>query len=368
MKILHIIPNLKKGGAERIALDTCISLSQKPGSKVVLVSFQEGNDYTFLSNKIDHRFIPSFYNPSIFSKSKKSINELEEFICQFNPDVIHCHLFESIILLTQLSFSCKRICLHFHDKISQLRKFTCQKLLSKITWTDLYERKLVVSFYRKRNTKLIAVSENTLSYIKTELPFFYAELLHNAIDVSRFEQNMEGHLSNRITMIGSLVENKNQVLAIQVLSKLHQRRVSIHLDLVGNGKMRNQLELLSENLQLTNFVHFHGIIDFPEKVLAQSNIYLHTSISEAFGLTLIEAMACGLPVVSTNGKGNADLIKNGYNGFLVDKFDPEILADKIETILNDQELRIQMGENARKFSLQFGINEYTKKLYILYKS
>ena len=98
------------------------------------------------------------------------------------------------------------------------------------------------------------------------------------------------------------------------------------------------------------------------------NLYLHTANYEPFGLVLIEAMACGLPVICTDGKGNRDLIKEGVNGFMVWERDPVMLADKIELLLRNDTLRIEMGKKAHAFAQDFGIKKYVDSLVNLYES
>ena len=111
-----------------------------------------------------------------------------------------------------------------------------------------------------------------------------------------------------------------------------------------------------------------GNQDHPELFLQNSFCYLCTSKSEAFGLTLIEAMASGLPVVCTDGKGNRDLIQEGDNGFMVWSRDPEMLADKIELLLKNEALRIEMGKKAFTFAQDFGMKKYVDSLIYFYKS
>ena len=102
--------------------------------------------------------------------------------------------------------------------------------------------------------------------------------------------------------------------------------------------------------------------------LWNADLYIHSAITEGFGLTLIEAMSCGLPVVCTDGKGNRDLIQEGENGFMVGERDPKLLADKIELLLKNDNLRLEMGEKARKFAQGFGIEKYVESLLLLYKN
>ena len=93
MKILHIIPSLDKGGAERLTLDIVRSLKDIPHVEVALVIFRNQNNYSFLTDEIDFEIIPSFYTPSLKGKGKKDVKDLQDYIDSFKPDIIHSHLF-----------------------------------------------------------------------------------------------------------------------------------------------------------------------------------------------------------------------------------------------------------------------------------
>jgi glycosyltransferase EpsD len=121
-------------------------------------------------------------------------------------------------------------------------------------------------------------------------------------------------------------------------------------------------------LDLSNQISLVGSQEKVEAFLWNADLYIHSAITEGFGLTLIEAMACGLPVVCTDGRGNRDLIHEGENGFMVGERDPKLLADKIELLLKNDNLRLEMGEKARKFAQGFGMEKYVESLLLLYKN
>jgi glycosyltransferase involved in cell wall biosynthesis len=240
--------------------------------------------------------------------------------------------------------------------------------LKKSKLTNFFEKKIVLKSY-PNNTKVIAVSKNTLSFCRSVLPKKIAvEHLHNAIDLNVFKNKQSITNSINIAIIGSLVENKGHILAIQTIYILKKRGLEIKLFCLGEGTERAKLEALISELELKNEVELLGNQDYPELFLQNSFCYLCTSKSEAFGLTIIEAMACGLPVVCTDGKGNRDLIQEGKNGFMVWKRDAEMLADKIELLLKNDTMRIEMGKKAHAFAQDFGMKKYVDSLINLYES
>lgn len=369
MKILHIIPNLKKGGAERLVLDICQHLVQKKDVIVKLIIFSEENEYSFLMKGIDVEVIPTKVIPSFIRKPTVEVKQLQNYIDTFQPDIIHSHLFETEIVLAYISlpFKTKRI-VHFHDNIRQLRNFQLVTILKKALLTDYYEKSIFIKSLSK-TSKLICISKDTFEFANKVMPNYFSKTrLHNAIDLLRFHSIDKKMKTNEITIIGSLVEKKGQKLAIECINELITRGIKVHLNVLGDGP--NRIDLLSQidQLGIERFVTLHGKVKYSEEYLQKSDLYLHTANYEPFGLVLIEAMACGLPVVCTDGKGNRDLIQEGENGFMVEERDPKLLADKIELLLKNDNLRQEMGEKARKFAQGFGMEKYVESLLLLYKN
>lgn len=369
MRILHIIPELNKGGAERLVLNICNELYLQKDVKVLLITFRGSNAFPFLTEKINWKVIPTSVSLSFMNKTNAKVLKLQKSIEEFNPDIIHSHLFETEIVLSQINFPSAKYFVHFHNNMIQFRNLTLNLYFSKRSLTNYFEKRILLQSYKKRRTHFIAISEDTLNFINRVLPRYAYKLLNlNAIDLFRFKPTLESIKEYRIITIGSLVKNKGHILAIETIEILVKRGHIIHLDILGDGELRQELNCFIKRKSLSNCVKIHGNVDHPEYFLNQSKIYIHTSFKEAFGLAIIEAMACGLPVVCTDGQGNRDLIKEGFNGYMVWERDPNLLADKIELLINDEEKRKVMGINARKFSEGFGIEQYVEKLLTLYQS
>lgn len=368
MKVLHIIPSLAKGGAERIVLDICNKLQERSDVTCVLITFRDDNAYEFLTKDLNWKVIPAFVVPALKSKNTVEVETLQQFIDEFSPDVIHSHLFESEIVLSQVQTDALRV-VHFHDNMRQMKKWGMGAKLNKQAITDLYERKIVLGPLKMNRTIAIAISKNTFNYVHQNLPkILERKLLPNAIDCERFYKEVQTKTETRLVMTGSLVPNKDQGLAIRVVEALNKRSIRVHLDLLGDGDNKLSLQQLTRELGLESQVTFHGNVNHPEKILAEASIYLHTAISESFGLVLLEAMAAGLPVVCTNGGGNKDLIIENENGFLVEERSADLLADKIECLVKNEKRRLEIGKNAQKFSAKFDISNYVESLIEIYKS
>jgi glycosyltransferase involved in cell wall biosynthesis len=376
MKILHIIPNLKKGGAERIVIDIVRNLSQKNENTVKLVLFDDKIEYEVDDIKKLIEIVPSKVELSITKKHQISILELQNTIELFQPDSIHSHLFEAEIVSRSCTFPKAKWFTHSHDRMSSLNNLNLFSIKSKRDLTNYFEKRYLLKCYRKNGgNNFIAISEDILYFLKSVLPNHMQsiQLLQNAIDLKRFEKPMDFNKVRdnavfNMVSIGRLDKNKNHQFLIDVVLDLKNRKIPVDLTIVGEGNQRSALQEKISRLDLSNQISLVGSQEKVEAFLWNADLYIHSAITEGFGLTLIEAMACGLPVVCTDGRGNRDLIHEGENGFMVGERDPKLLADKIELLLKNDNLRLEMGEKARKFAQGFGMEKYVESLLLLYKN
>lgn len=366
MRVLHIIPSLNKGGAERLVLDICIQLQKESNVTCQLITFRDENKYRFLSQDVNWEVIPAFVGLSISGKSKIDIDKLQDEIDSFAPDIIHSHLFETELVLSQINTRAKRI-IHFHNNINEFSKIKLLHGFNKRTLTNAFERHIVIRSLKNKSVTALAISNDSMHFIEKNLPSFINKtFLPNAIDLKRFFKSSQVERQPRIVLTGRLFPVKGHRLALEVMQVLKNRSIHLHLDFLGDGPEKNSLLNYAEELNVEDQVTFHGTVDHPESYLEKASIYLHTAIYEPFGLALIEAMASGLPIVCTDGKGNSDLIENGKNGFLIKSRNPIEVADKIELLWRDENLRLKMGNYAQEFCKKFGIVNYSKNLVQIY--
>jgi glycosyltransferase involved in cell wall biosynthesis len=132
--------------------------------------------------------------------------------------------------------------------------------------------------------------------------------------------------------------------------------------IVGDGVLRHQLEELTRKLGVAGNVRFVGSISnekMPEYLWA-SDVYVSTSLSDTRSISLLEAMACALPVVATDLEGNRELMKDGINGLIFSKGDSEGLAKKILLLLEDEATRKKFGLANRRIAEETG--DYEKEM------
>lgn len=371
IKILQIIPNLKKGGAERLVLDICNQLSKIEGVEVKLVCFSDNNDYTDLPTVDFINVITSSVQLSGYKKNKMHITELQKSIEEFQPDIIHTHLFISEIISRSCYYPQAKWFSHCHDNMPQFEDFSLKTLFSKHRLTNYYEKKYLFNRYKKNGgTHFIAIGSDTKKYFdKTAKPYPVTKIT-NAIDYNKFYKKKQFRTKEQIviTNTGSFVNKKNQAFIIEIAEKLREKKVDFHINLLGDGVNRKRLIERAKNLDLHKNILFHGNVNNVEEFLWESDIYLHTATYEPLGLVLIEAMAAGLPVITLDGKGNRDLIEQGKNGYMIYEQNDETFANTIVDIWNDKQKYQEMSAYAQEYAKGYDIKEYVEKLLALYQN
>lgn len=146
-----------------------------------------------------------------------------------------------------------------------------------------------------------------------------------------------------IMSIGELSVRKNHKVVIKALSKIHNKKIKYLI--IGFGELEVELKSLVKKLNLEDRVVFTGYRKDAKAILHIANIFAFPSLQEGMPVSVMEAMAVGLPIVASNIRGNNDLIENGVNGFLYDCYDIDAFANGILSIYNNQKLAEQMNQN-----------------------
>ncbi|RPI02963.1 MAG: glycosyltransferase family 1 protein [Calditrichaeota bacterium] len=171
-----------------------------------------------------------------------------------------------------------------------------------------------------------------------------------------------------IGVIGRLVPIKNIPAALMILKELHQHNKPYHLLIVGDGTERSNLEDLCEQLELASFVHFTGWVQNMSEIYRGLDLLLLTSLNEGTPVTIIEAMAAGVPVVASNVGGVPDLIVEGETGRLFDVNDLSAGVSAIEKMMQDSILRDTIVQNAFRFvQLHYHYRRLIREMDALYK-
>ena len=160
-----------------------------------------------------------------------------------------------------------------------------------------------------------------------------------------------------IISIGRLTYQKGFDILLSAFQRIAYKYPDWQLLILGEGELRLELENLRDKLGLTYQVFLPGLLDNPFPFLKQSKLFVLSSRFEGFGNVLIEAMACGLPVISTDcPSGPREIIRNSVNGILVPNEDMPALAATMDRLMSDEEERQRLAarapEGAKLFTLE----------------
>lgn len=195
----------------------------------------------------------------------------------------------------------------------------------------------------------VAISESTRQdLVRRGIPSESIEVVPCGIDTDAYTPGPPEAEPGLLCFVGRVKRYKGVQHALQALRTLVQRKLDVRMAVVGSGDYLEQLRHICRQLGLTDRVEFPGYVSHEEKVrwLRRSWAAVLPSEKEGWGLTVIEANACGTPVVASDSDGLRDSVRHGETGLLVPHGDEQALAEAIEELLRNPETRAAMSRKA----------------------
>jgi len=280
-------------------------------------------------------------------------------IRRINPDIVHAQRFyrEGLAAFLAKLLNKKRYCIW------------CRGSDVYLPWRF---KGLALKLFLGQADAVIALTQDMRGKIR-QTYHRDASVIPNGIDLRRFEQlscrskvKSAPNGVKTLLFVGRLHRIKGVAYLIEAMTTIIKRNPKARLLLVGDGEERQNLENLVTKLGLTKYVTFIGKVP-NEKVpqyIAASDVFVLPSLSEGFGIVLLEAMACGLPIVATNVGGIPEIVQDGENGFLVEPENPEGIAQKVLTLLENDDLRRRISQNnlekAKNYSWEAAVDKLEK--------
>ena len=154
---------------------------------------------------------------------------------------------------------------------------------------------------------------------------------------------------------------------LEALASIVSQHHEVHAILIGDGPLREDLQLQTKELQLDQHMHFLGNQNNVPGLLAASDLFVLPSLWEGLPLVFLESMTAGIPIVANNVDGAGDVVIDGETGYLVTPHNPEQMATYILCLLNNEELCKQMGHVAVQRSRYFSTQRMVEQIESLYK-
>lgn len=358
-KILLSITAMRFGGAERVISTIANELTEQ-GHDVTLLSFQNTDSLYDLNEKVEYIKSNLVINRS--SKIRYFLSLLrggvggyifyKEKMNEIKPTVVLSFLENATFIASIYKIFNRSHKLVISERNDITSNSFIMKKMKKFFYKNVdgivCQSKIVASFYNKKlkipsdKIKVIGNPLNPDSYFKG--------------DVSQIERE------KKILAVGRLCDQKNFQLAIDSFKIVHQRFPDYRLKIIGEGDLRNSLEYQINNLGLDHAIEMNGEESFPFIKNVNPSLFIVTSKYEGFPNVLIEAMATGLPIITTNfSPGVAkEIVKSKTNGIIVNSFDPKDFADAMIMELLDEELRRQQSLNNLYVRIVFSQKEIMK--------
>lgn len=355
-KILYILPYLSIGGTEKHVLDL-ISGFEADHELFLLAPPGETRDefnahqLTYFSfTRLDQKLLTGLY---------EFYSQLSTLLKKNQVDMIHIHGAPELILLVK-PFSRKIPILFtvhgFHGprKIWDYRfcAWICNRFVKQVIAVAHAEKELLLK-----------------QGLKPQL----IQTIHNGVPDPRYlslkSSQIMPNLADKLKIgaVARLEETKGIDYLIEAYSQLTEKFPQTHLCIVGMGSQERKLQELTKRLNLNGRVTFTGYKRNVHDYLHLFDIFVIPSLHEAHPLVLMEGMGHGKPIIATNVGGIPEVIKNKWNGLLVPAANSSVLREAIEELLNNQELREQMSQNARQtYEERFTVKRMisaTEKIY-----
>lgn len=348
---MQFMPQFGLAGAETMCENLTYELINQ-GHNVCVVSFYDY--HSPITCRLEQKGVPLVY---LYKKSGFDfgvIKKVRNAIKEFRPDILHTHLYIlKYVALASVGLPIKGI-VHTVHNIAQKENNAVDRFINRI-------------LFKKKNIVSVALSNEIRKTIHEvyKLPINNIPVVFNGVTLNAKYRKDDYSPGNKIQIIniGRYTNVKNQLTLIEAVKRLHANDYHIKLDIYGDGPLKAQINQKIRELNAEEYIHENGLTDNVTDKLINSDIFVLPSIYEGMPMTIIEAMAVGLPVVASNVGGIPDMIKDNKNGLLCGT-DIDSIYYCILRLIKDNSLRETIGKNAvsqaTTFSSKHMANSYFK--------
>jgi glycosyltransferase involved in cell wall biosynthesis len=363
IKVLHLIPMLGPGGAERVVVQIARGLNpQRFETGVVSLWHRVGSD---LEQMLDDSEVRTWYLGKGPGFDGRIYRRLHRILREYAPDIVHTHLHVLRYALPSLMLLQRSSCVHtVHNRAEReveprarlLQRYALAKLSTPVAVSTDVKNSLQER-YRLPSCAIIPNGIPTANYASPS--------------ISRGQWRARAGFSEDQVLfvcVARLAPQKNHALLLEAFAQGPGRDPLAHLVLIGDGELRQRLIEQSQNLGLTGKVHFLGVRTDIAEALSAMDVFVLSSDWEGNPLSVMEAMAAGLPIVSTAVGGVPEIVRNEVEGLLVAANQPQALSRALLELLSNPEKRCALGAAARhRANLEFDESRMVRAYERLYE-
>lgn len=362
MNVLHVIPEFTTGGMESQVRRLADALARLDVKCHVHAS-HKGNPNGWSGDGVTVSWCPE--GLSFLGRTRCTAR----LISRVPPDIVHAHLSLSGYLAAKVACTPNTVS-HYQNVYPPRGEMSAVKLWRWQAFDRFCSGDLALACSEAVRRQCISQNGLQPSRVKT---------LYNGVDIHELdtlaEQRPTGAVFQRapdevlLLFVGRLVPQKGLSDLIQSLAMLPDD-IPWRLAIVGDGPLKTALLDQTRNSGLDARVDFLGARSWSDVpgILSASDVFVHPSRWEGLGLSIVEASACRLPVVATNVGGIPEVVENGVSGTLVEPGDTEALCSAITELVQNRDLRREMGEAGRQIvEEKFDINRIALELKHMYE-
>lgn len=293
---------------------------------------------------------------STATPSIRSIWKLVQVLRRLRPQVVHTHGAEA----------------NFHGLIAAWLAGVSVRIGEEIGIPShsTRARQVFRQIYRLSH-RVIGISESVTRWLveSGEVPTSKAVRVYNPVELGDCVCSSPGKVPDRFRLgfVGRLEPVKNPIVLVEAVVRLRADGIPAEVWLVGDGSQRGKLEARAAELGVWDHVQVLGYRDDPAQFVSQCDLYVQPSLSEGFGLALVEAMGCGVPVLATTVGGAPEIIEHGRTGWLLEQPTVEQLVTDLRNAWLDREHLASVGRAGREAVLtRFEPVGYLHELEALY--
>lgn len=349
-KVVEILPDLGNGGAEKLVVDIMTNVDKAKCDITLVVMFdqQDTKYYKYLQEcgaKVICLHKKSGLDISMFGRMSKYLKSLQ-------PDIIHTHRYVNMYVLPYMIRHKKQRMIHTVHSVAT------KELGSKY-------RKIMNWLYHHRDVRPVAIGGIVHDSIAKEYHLQDNQILdiNNGVDLAKYASSATRQNVNNFVAVGRMTSAKNYPLMLRSFKRVLESYPDKSLTILGDGELEQDIHSLAESLGLMDNVKFAGNVPNVAEYLGAADCFVMSSDYEGLPLSMVEAMASGLPVVATKAGGVVDLVTDGEQGYLCEVGNEQDLADSIIKMINSdniQDFSQRAIAKADEFSLDKCINEYEK--------